>query len=127
MTVRVRPGTLQRSPVDQRFTGLFLFHHLKFDTNLMLLLLQQLPLTFYFRVFWIYISEFLKIVYSPKITCSYLVFCHISFAKLHVLFQLLPIHSIQSLTIFVFPNKPTVIATAYAEVSSSAWAWESLV
>ena len=37
MTVRVRPGTLQKSPVDQSFTGLFLFHHLKFDTDLILL------------------------------------------------------------------------------------------
>ena len=94
MTVRVRPGTLQKSPVDQRFTGLLLFNHLKFDTDLILLLLQQLPLTFYFRMFWIYIFEFLKTVYSPKITCSYLAYCHVSFAKLHVLFQLLSIHSI---------------------------------
>ncbi len=37
MTVRVRPGTLPESSVDQRFTGLFLFHHLKFDTDLILL------------------------------------------------------------------------------------------
>ena len=36
-TVRVRPGTLPESPVDQRFTGLFLFNHLKFDTDLILL------------------------------------------------------------------------------------------
>lgn len=35
--VRVRPGPLQKSPVDQRFTGLSLFHHLKFDTDLILL------------------------------------------------------------------------------------------
>lgn len=49
MTVRVRPGTLQRSPVSQRFTGLLLFNHLKFDTDLILLLFQQLPLTFIFE------------------------------------------------------------------------------
>ena len=35
-TVRVRPGTLPESPVDQRFTGLF-FNHLKFDTDLIVL------------------------------------------------------------------------------------------
>ena len=73
----------------------------------------------------------------PKPVCSYsqisvllfgvLFLVSLYFSQLYKLFQLPPIHSIQCLPIFVFPYKPTVIATAYAEIGSSAGAGECFV